>query len=70
VLTGGARTRKARGYQGLEPIPLAAGGQERFLGRSALRTALFTHYEILKQCMMGVGGGITFVYVERDIIRR
>ena len=47
---------------------LAAGGQGQFSGSVRLEPRFFNHDENLKKCMMG-GGGITFLYVEREIIR-
>ena len=69
MLTAGARTRKALGCEGLEPVPLVAGGQGQFSGSVRSEPRFFTDDENLKKCMMG-GGGITFLYVERDISRR
>ena len=68
MLTAGARTRKALGGEGLEPVPVVAGGPGQFSGAARLEARFFTHDENLKKCMMG-GGGITFLYVEREIIR-
>ena len=70
MLTVGARTRKALGGEGLEPVPVVAGGPEQFSGSARLETRFFTHYENLKKCMMAGGGKISFLYVERLIIRR
>ena len=44
----------------------AYGGDLSGVAQSERR--FFTHEENLKKCMMG-GGGITFLYVEREIIR-
>jgi len=71
VLTAGARTRKAVGWQGLNLFLWSQGARDNFFGRGAARTApFFTHDENLKKCMMGGGGGITFLYAERVISRR
>ena len=68
MLTVGARTRKALGGQGLDPVTVVAGGKGQFSGSARLEPRFFAHDENLKKCMMG-GGGITFLYVERDISR-
>jgi hypothetical protein len=56
VLTAGARTRKALGGSGLEPVPVVAGGQGQFSGSARLERRFFTDDENLKKCMMGGGG--------------
>ena len=61
MLTAGARTRKALGGSGLEPVRLVAGGQGQFSGSARLEPRFFNHYENLKKCMMGGGGGISFL---------
>lgn len=43
MLTAGACTRKARGCRGLEPVPVAAGGQGQFSGLAQSERRFFTH---------------------------
>ena len=50
MLTAGARTRKARAYQGLEPVPLAASaGEDRAAPSGRPRKADAGQYETVMQ---------------------